>query len=121
MDLFGRLWELFWTIWPKNYIALVLLAAFCEIGSVSAFKFSANRGWLSIVGYILGFFVVAFYGEALRYSKVVQSYPLWIAAVAILLIFASFLIFHEKISWAWFVGFTLIIVGSIVVNIKSSL
>lgn len=116
MDFITRIWELFWSIWPKNFYILVLISALCEVASVTVFKISGNRGLLSIGGYILGFFVVAFYAEALKYSKVTQSYPFWLVAVAILLVLASFFILHEKISWLWLIGFIFAIVGVIIIN-----
>jgi len=106
----------FWSIWPKNFLFLVLMSAICEAISVSFFKISGDRGFLSVIGYIFGFFVVAFYAEALRYSKISHSYPIYLVAISVLVSFVSFIVFREKISFQWVIGFTLAIVGIIILE-----
>lgn len=118
MDFLVKIWELFWSVWPKNFYILVFVSALCEVASVIVFKISGNRGLLSIAGYVLGFFVVAFYAEALKYSKVTQSYPVWLVSVAILLVIASALILHEKISWLWLIGFIFAVIGVAIINLS---
>lgn len=118
MDIISKIWELFWSIWPKNFYFLVFISALCEAGLVIMFKISGNRGLFSIVGYILGFFAVAFYAESLKYSRVAQSYPIWLTLAAILILVGSVLILHEKVSPLWFVGFIFAIVGVTIINLS---
>ena len=86
------------------------MSALCEVTSVTIFRLSGNRGPAAFAGYILGFFVIAFYAEALKYSKVSQSYPIWLVSIAILITIASYFVLHEKISPIWFVGFAIIVI-----------
>lgn len=120
MDILSKIWELFWSIWPKNFVFLIVVSAFLEAVSVIVLKLSGNRGLFSVAGYVLGFFVLAFYAEALKYSKVTQSYPYWIVAVAVLLVFGSFFILHEKISLQLLIGFILSVAGIIVIQLSLS-
>lgn len=118
MDIISKIWELFWSIWPKNFYVLVLISALCEAGLVIMFKVTGNRGLLSIIGYILGFLAVAFYAESLKYSRVAQSYPIWLALAAILILVGSVFILREKVSPLWFVGFIFAIVGVVVIQLS---
>lgn len=120
MDSLSKIWELFWSIWPKNFLFLIAISAFLEAVSVIVLKLSGNRGLFSVAGYVLGFFVLAFYAEALKYSKVTQSYPYWIVAVAVLLVIGSFFILHEKISLQLLIGFILSVAGIIVIQLSLS-
>lgn len=115
-NLFSRTWELFWSIWPKNFWFLILGAAIAEVISVTVFRLGGNRGWLAILGYILGFFVVAFYAEGQKYSTLSISYPIWLAAVAILISGSAFFIFHDQFSTKWLIGFILTIVGILLIQ-----
>ncbi|MBI2330492.1 hypothetical protein HYU94_03800 [Candidatus Daviesbacteria bacterium] len=110
-QFFSKVWELFWSVWPKNFLFLILAAAVAEVISVTFFRLGGNRGWLAILGYILGFFVVAFYAEGQKYSTLSVSYPIWLVAVAILLSLSAFFIFHEQFSIKWLMGFILTIIG----------
>ena len=116
MDFLGKIWELFWSIWPKNFLFLIVISAFLEAASVIVLKLSGNRGLFSVAGYVLGFFVLAFYAESLKYSKVTQSYAFWLLTVAVLLVIASFFILHEKISLQLLIGFILAVVGVIIIQ-----
>lgn len=118
MDLISKIWELFWSIWPKNFYVLVLISALCEAGLVIMLKISGNRGLFSVVGYLLGFFAVAFYGESLKYSRVAQSYPIWIVLAAVLIAVSSLFILHEKVSLLWLVGFIFAIVGVVIIQLS---
>lgn len=120
MDSLSKIWELFWSIWPKNFLFLIVISAFLEAVSVIVLKLGGNRGLLSVAGYVLGFFVLAFYAEALKYSKVTQSYPYWLVVVAVLLVFGSFFILHEKISLQLLIGFILTVAGIIIIQLSLS-
>lgn len=111
-----RFWEFFWSLWPKNFIFLVLISALSEVTSVTVFKLSGNRGLLAVVGYILGFFVVAFYAEALKYSKVSHSYPIWLVTIAILITLSSIFVLKERVPVQWFIGFILAVSGVIIIQ-----
>ncbi len=115
-NLFSRIWELFWSIWPKNFWFLILGAAVAEVISVTLFRLGGNRGWLAVIGYILGFLVVAFYAEGQKYSTLSISYPIWLVAVAILISGSAFFIFHDQFSVKWLVGFILTIVGILLIQ-----
>lgn len=118
IQVLARGWELFWSVFPKNFYFLILLSALCEAISIVLFKLSGNRGPLVIAGYILGFFVVAFYAEAIKYSRVSHSYPVWLVSAAILVTVASVFVLHEKVSFLWLAGFVLAIVGLIMINLS---
>jgi multidrug transporter EmrE-like cation transporter len=120
MDSLSKIWELFWSIWPKNFLFLIVISAFLEAVSVIVLKLGGNRGLLSVAGYVLGFFVLAFYAEDLKYSKVTQSYPYWLVVVAVLLVFGSFFILHEKISLQLLIGFILTVAGIIIIQLSLS-
>lgn len=111
MDIIPKAWELFWSIWPKSFLFLVLASAVAEAVSVAVFRIGGNRGWMAILGYILGFLTVAFYAESQRYANLSLSYSIWLAAVAILISLIAFLIFHDQFSTKWLLGFVLTIVG----------
>lgn len=110
-EFFSKLWGLFWSIWPKSFWFLIVGAAIAEAISVTVFRIGDNRGWLAVLGYILGFFVVAFYAEGQKYSTLSASYPVWLAIVALLISLSAFLIFHDKFSVKWFLGFLFTIIG----------
>lgn len=116
INLISKGVESFWSIWPKNFYFLAAMSAFCEALSVTLFKISNSRGPLSIVAYILGILVIAFYAEALRYSKLAQSYPIWLALVAIFITVSSFFILREKVASFWFFGFALTVIGLIIIQ-----
>lgn len=116
MNVFSQLWNAFWSLWPKSYILLVTFSALCEAISVILFKFSGNRGWLSILGYVFGFFVVAFYAEATKYAPIGKSYPLYLFAVALFISIASVFVLHEKVSYLWFAGFVVAMIGIFIIN-----
>lgn len=118
MDFIPKIWELFWSIWPKNFYLLILISALCEAASVILFKMSGNRGLLSVAGYILGFFVVAFYAESIKYSRVAQSYPIWVVLSAILIAVSLVFILHEKVSPQWLIGFIIAIVGVTIIQLS---
>jgi len=118
MDFIAKAWEYFWSVWPKNFYILIAISAICEAASITVFKISGNRGLLSIAGYILGFFVVAFYAESIKYSRVAQSYPIWLALISILITISVVFILHEKVSWLWLIGFIFTIVGVIIINLS---
>jgi multidrug transporter EmrE-like cation transporter len=112
LHIFSNVIQTIWSVLPNNFYVLVTLSALCEALSVYLFKVSGNRGWVSGVAYVLGFLVIAFYGEALRYSKLGQSYPIWLALVAILVTVASVVLLKEDIKYGlWFAGFVLVIGG----------
>lgn len=110
-EFFSRIWGLFWSLWPKSFLFLILGSAIAEALSVTVFRISGNRGWLAVLGYIFGFFVVAFYAEGLKYSTLSLSYPVWLAAIALLVSISAFLIFHDKFSVKWIFGFLFTIIG----------
>lgn len=110
-EFFSKAWMSFWSIWPKNFWFFILGAATAEAISVTVFRIGSNRGWLAVLGYVLGFFVVAFYAEGLKYSTLSVSYPLWLAVVALLVSLSAFLIFHDKLSARWFLGFLCTLIG----------
>jgi multidrug transporter EmrE-like cation transporter len=115
--MISNLVQAFWSLFPNNFYVLVSLSALCEALSVYLFKISGSRGRLSVVAYILGFLVVAFYAEALRYSKLGQSYPIWLAAVAVLLTLTSIFLLKENIKFGvWMIGFILVIGGLAVIQ-----
>ena len=115
-QFFSKTWELFWSVWPKNFWFLILGAAVAEAVSVTFFRLGGNRGWMAIVGYILGFFVVAFYAEGQKYSTLSISYPIWITAAVILISFSAFFIFHDQFSIKWLLGFILAVIGVIIMQ-----
>ena len=102
---------LFWSIWPKNFWFLILGAAVAESVSVTLFRIGGNRGWLAVFAYAFGFFVVSFYAEGQKYSTLSISYPIWLAAVALLVSISAFLIFRDKFSVKWFLGFFFTLIG----------
>lgn len=108
--------DTWWSIWPKNFYFLVTMSALCEAASVVLFSLSKSRGPTSLLAYIMGILVVAFYGEALRYSKLGQSYPVWLVMVALFITVSSYFILREKIGPMWFLGFTLTIIGLVVIQ-----
>lgn len=120
VNFLGSIWNLFWSIWPKNYLFLILLSALSEVFSVTFFRFGGNRGWLAILGYIFGFLGIAFYAEGLKYSTLSISYPIWLGIVAILVSLCAFLVFHEQLSIKWFIGFILTIAGVLLIQTSIS-
>jgi multidrug transporter EmrE-like cation transporter len=108
--------ELWWSLWPRNFYFLVAMSALSEAASVVLFAISKSRGSLSLLAYIMGILVVAFYGEALRYSKLGQSYPVWLVLVAVFISASSFFILKEKIGPMWFLGFTVTLIGLIIIQ-----
>lgn len=116
INFFSRIWLLFWSIWPKSFLFLVLASAVAEAISVTVFRITGNRGSLAVLGYILGFLTVAFYAEGQKYSTLSVSYPIWLAAVAILVSLSAFLIFHDQFSLKWAIGFILTITGIILIQ-----
>ena len=116
----SKTWELFWSIWPKNFWFLVIGAALAEAVSVMVLRLSGNRGWLAVLGYVLGFLTVAFYAEAQKYSTLSVSYPIWLGLVAILVSVIAFLVFHDHLSIKWFIGFVLTIVGILLIQTSIS-
>jgi len=114
--IIGKAYELFWSIWPKNYIFLVFMSALSEAVSVYFFKIGGNKGTQAIIGYILGFFVVAFYAEATKYGPISRSYPLYLIAIGIFISLLSFLVLHEKVQPQWFLGLILVLIGLIIIN-----
>lgn len=109
--------QTFWSLFPNNFYVLVALSAISEALSVYLFKISGNRGWISAIGYVLGFLVIAFYAEALRYSKLGQSYPVWLAMVAVFVTIASIFLLKENIKFGvWMIGFLLVIAGLTVIQ-----
>lgn len=113
---FSKTWELFWSIWPKNFWFLIVGAAVAEAISVTVFRLGGNRGWLAVLGYILGFFVVAFYAEGQKYSTLSVSYPIWLAVISVLISCSAFFIFHDHFSAKWLLGFTLTIIGVLLIQ-----
>lgn len=111
IKLISDLWGLFWSLWPKNFLFLVIMSAICEGASVTFFRLSGNRGVGSIIGFILGFFVVAFYAEATKYAKIAHSYPIYLAAIAICISIASIFVLREKVTSLWAVGFIFVLIG----------
>lgn len=107
---------LFWMIWPKSFFFLVLGSAVAEAVSVAVFRIGGNRGWTAVLGYTLGFLTVAFYAESQKYANLSISYPIWLAAVAILVSLIAFLIFHDQFSTKWLLGFILIIIGILLIQ-----
>lgn len=102
---------------PNNFYVLVSLSALFEAISTYLFKISNSRGWLSVLAYICGFLVVGFYGEALRYSKLSQSYPIWLVLVAVLITASSFFLLKEHVRFGlWMVGFGLVVAGIIFIQ-----
>jgi multidrug transporter EmrE-like cation transporter len=117
--LFSTVVQNFWSIFPNNFYILIALSALCEALSVYIFKISNSRGWLSVLAYVLGFFVVAFYAEALRYTKLSYSYPIWLAAVAVLVTVASLILLKENVKFAlWIPGFLLVIGGLTLIQLS---
>ncbi len=110
------IWNLFWSIWPKNYISLVFISAICEAISVYFFKIGGNKGLSAVTGYIFGFFVVAFYAQATKYGPISRSYPLYLVAIGICISALVFFVLKEKISLQWIIGLILVIAGLIVIN-----
>ena len=110
------MWELFWSLIPRNFWLLVLGSAVAEAASVVAFRLGDNRGWLAVIGYIFGFFTIAFYAEGLKYSTLSVSYPIWLGAVAILVSGSAFFVFHDNLSLKWFIGFILTIIGILLIQ-----
>lgn len=110
-DFFSKAWTLFWSVWPKSFLFLILGSAVAEAVSVTVFRMGNNRGWLAMFGYILGFFVVAFYAEGQKYSTLSVSYPIWLVVVALLVSMSAFLIFHDRFSARWFLGFLCTLIG----------
>lgn len=115
-DFFSKAWTLFWSVWPKSFLFLILGSAVAEAVSVTVFRMGNNRGWLAMFGYILGFFVVAFYAEGQKYSTLSVSYPIWLAVAAILISCSAFFIFHDSFSLKWAVGFLFTIVGVLLIQ-----
>ncbi len=112
INIISNIIQAFWSLFPNNFYVLVTLSALCEALSVYLFKISENRGLLSVLGYILGFFVLGFYAESLRYSKLSQSYPVWLVLVALLITAASIFLLRENVKFGiWIVGFILVIAG----------
>lgn len=120
VNFFSRSWEFFWTLWPKNFWFLVLGAAVAEALSVMVFRLGGNRGWLAVLGYLLGFFTLAFYAEGLKYSTLSVSYPIWLGAVAIMVSSIAFFVFHDYLSLKWFIGFMLTIIGILLIQTSVS-
>ncbi len=116
INFFSKTWGLFWSIWPKSFWFLVLGSAVAEAISVTVFRVVGNRGWFAILGYVLGFLTVAFYAESQKYSTLSASYPIWLAAVAVLVSFSAFFIFREQVSLKWVIGFILTIVGILLIQ-----
>ena len=116
ISIIGKAYELFWSIWPKNYIFLVLMSALSEAASVYFFKIGGNKGIQAVIGYILGFFVVAFYAQATRYGPIARSYPLYLIAIGIFISLLSFLVLHEKVQPKWFLGLILVLIGLVIIN-----
>lgn len=110
-NFFARGWDFFWSIWPKNFWLLIFIAAIAEALSVTVFRLGENRGWLAILGYIIGFLVIAFYAEGQKYSSLSISYLIWLVTSASLIGLSAFFIFHEQFSWTWILGFILAIIG----------
>lgn len=108
---FSKIWESFWSLWPKSFLFLVLGSAIAEAVSVAVFRVGGNRGWMAVLGYFLGFLTVAFYAESQKYANLSMSYPIWLAVVAILVSLIAFLIFHDQFSTKWLLGFILTIIG----------
>ena len=115
-NIFVKGWDFFWSLWPKSFLFFILGAAVAEVVSVTVFRIGGNRGWLAILGYILGFFVIAFYAEGQKYSTLSISYPIWLAVVAILVSLSAFFIFHDQFSIKWFLGFVLTIIGVLLIQ-----
>lgn len=113
---FSKAWELFWLFLPKNFWFLILGAAVAEAFSVMVFRIGGNRGWMAVLGYVLGFFTLALYAEGLKYSTISVSYPIWLGAVAILVSSVAFLVFHDHLSLKWFIGATLTILGILLIQ-----
>lgn len=116
IGIIGKAYELFWSIWPKNYIFLVLMSALSEAASVFFFKIGGNRGIQAVIGYILGFFVVAFYAQATRYGPLSKSYPLYLVSIGIFISVVSFLVLREKVQPQWFLGLILVLIGLAIIN-----
>lgn len=116
LAMIGKAYELFWSIWPKNYIFLVFMSALSEAASVYFFKIGGNKGVQAVIGYILGFFVVAFYAQATRYGPLARSYPLYLFAIGLFISLISFLVLHEKVQPQWFLGLILVIIGLVIIN-----
>lgn len=109
--IFVKGWDLFWSVWPKNFWFLIIGSAVAEAISVTVFRLGENRGWLAVLGYILGFFVVAFFAEGQKYSTLSISYPIWLGVVALLVSGSAFFVFHDNFSGKWLLGFILTIIG----------
>lgn len=120
LDIFAKIWELFWSIWPKNFWFLVLASGVAEAVSVVVLRQTGNKGWISIVGYIAGFLTVAFYAESQKYSTLSYSYPVWLVSVAVLVSLSAFFIFHDQFSYKWLLGFILAMVGIILIQLSTS-
>lgn len=115
-QFFAKNWELVWSIFPKNFWFLIVGSAVAEAISVTVFRLGDNRGWLAVLGYILGFFVVAFYAEGQKYSTLSISYPIWLAVISVLISFSAFFIFHDHFSGKWLLGFILTIIGVLLIQ-----
>lgn len=116
VQLFSKTWEIFWSIWPKNFWFLITASAIAEVISVTLFRLGGNRGWIAILGYILGFLTVAFYAEGQKYSSISASYPIWLVLVAVFIGLSAFVILHEHFSPIWLLGFVLTIIGVIIMQ-----
>ena len=115
-NIFAKVWDFFWSVWPKNFWFLIIGAAIAEAVSVTIFRLGGNRGWSAVLGYILGFFVVAFYAEGQKYSTLSVSYPIWLAVISILISGSAFFIFHDHFSGKWLLGFILTIIGVLLIQ-----
>lgn len=92
------------------------MSALSEAASVYFFKIGGNKGVQAVIGYILGFFVVAFYAQATRYGPIAKSYPLYLIAIGICISAVSFFILREKIQPQWFLGLILVLIGLVIIN-----
>lgn len=118
LEAFSRLWEIFWSIWPKSFWFLVIASGVTETLSVVILRSTGNKGWVSVLGYIAGFLTVAFYAESQKYSSLSYSYPIWLVSVALMVSLSAFFIFHDQFSYKWLAGVLLTMVGIILIQLS---
>lgn len=115
-DVFAKSWNSLWAFLPKNFWILIITASITEMLTVIVFRLGGNRGWMALAGYIFGFLTLAFYAEAQKYSSVSVAYFAWLVGSSSLIGLTAFLVFREYFSWTWVLGFTLAILGLVVMQ-----
>lgn len=103
------------------YIYVSLIAIFDLMGSMLAKMWAMKENPLYLIGTIFCFGIAGFFfAKSLKFEGLAVANIIWIVLSIVIVSIASYFFFHENLSRVQILGILTVLIGVVLVNLKSA-